>query len=111
MCEHHLLPFIGKAHVAYLPRGRVIGISKIARVVDSFAHRPQIQERMTSQIADLIMEQLDPRGVAVLVEAQHTCMIIRGVKKSGSSVITSAVRGLFKTSQLTRSEAMSLLRR
>ena len=110
MCEHHLLPFMGKAHIAYLPLGRVIGISKLARVVESFARRPQVQERLTSQVADLIMKKLRPRGVAVMMEAQHTCMIIRGVKKPGSVMITSAVRGLFKTNAATRAEAMSLLR-
>jgi GTP cyclohydrolase I len=110
MCEHHLLPFMGKAHVAYLPKGRVIGISKIARVVDAFAHRPQVQERLTSQIADKIMAELAPRGVAVILEANHTCMTIRGVKKPGAVMITSAVRGLFKSNPATRAEAMSLLR-
>jgi GTP cyclohydrolase I len=110
MCEHHLLPFMGKAHVAYLPLGRVIGISKIARVVDAFARRPQVQERLTNQIADKIMAKLEPRGVAVILEANHTCMTIRGVKKPGAVMITSAVRGLFKTNPATRAEAMSLLR-
>jgi GTP cyclohydrolase I len=110
MCEHHLLPFMGQAHVAYLPRGRVIGISKIARVVEAFARRPQVQERLTSQIADLMMAKLEPRGVAVMMEAHHTCMTIRGVKKPGTIMITSAVRGLFKTNPATRAEAMSLLR-
>ncbi len=110
MCEHHLLPFMGKAHVAYLTKGRVVGISKLARVVDTFARRPQVQERMTNQIADLIMEELRPRGVAVVLEAQHTCMVVRGVKKPGSLMITSAVRGLCKTNASTRSEALSLLR-
>lgn len=110
MCEHHLLPFMGKAHVAYLPKGKVVGISKLARVVDAFARRPQVQERMTNQIADLIDEQLQPRGVAVVLEAQHTCMIIRGVKKPGSVMITSALRGLCKTNDATRNEAMSLLK-
>ena len=110
MCEHHLLPFMGKAHVAYLPSGRLVGISKLARVVECFARRPQMQERLTNQIADLIMQELQPRGVAVLLEAQHTCVIIRGVKKPGLVMITSAVRGLFKTNPSTRSEAMSLLR-
>lgn len=109
MCEHHLLPFMGKVHVAYLPSGRVIGISKLARVVDSFAHRPQIQERLASQIADIIMEKLKPKGVAVVIEAQHTCMIIRGVKKPGSMMITSALRGICKTNPSTRSEVMTLL--
>ena len=110
MCEHHLLPFMGKAHIGYLPRGRVIGISKLARVIDSFAHRPQVQERLTSQIADMIMHQLEPKGVAVVMEAQHTCMIVRGVKKPGSVMITSALRGLCKTNPSTRSEVLSLLR-
>ncbi len=110
VCEHHLLPFIGKAHVAYLPQGRVIGISKIARVVDALSRRPQVQERLTSQIADLIMAELDPQGVAVILEAQHTCMTIRGVKKPGAIMLTSAVRGLFKSNPSTRAEAMSLLR-
>ena len=110
MCEHHLLPFMGKAHIGYLPRGRVIGISKLARVVDSFAHRPQVQERLTNQIADMIMHQLEPKGVAVVMEAQHTCMIVRGVKKPGSVMITSALRGLCKTNPSTRSEVLSLLR-
>jgi len=110
MCEHHLLPFMGSAHVAYIPRGKLVGISKLARTVDAFARRPQVQERLTNQIADLIMDQLDPKGVAVVLEAQHTCMIIRGVKKPGSVLVTSALRGLCKTSPATRSEAMSLLR-
>jgi GTP cyclohydrolase I len=110
MCEHHLLPFMGKAHVAYIPRGKLVGISKLARVVDAFARRPQVQERLTNQIADLIMDQLDPKGVAVVMEAQHTCMIIRGVKKPGSVLLTSALRGLCKTSPASRNEAMSLLR-
>jgi GTP cyclohydrolase I len=110
MCEHHLLPFMGKAHIAYLPKGCVIGVSKLARIVDAFARRPQVQERLTSQVADLIMKQLEPQGVAVLLEATHTCMTIRGVKKPGSLMITSAVRGLFKSNLATRQEAMTLLR-
>ncbi len=109
MCEHHMLPFMGKAHVAYIPDGKLVGISKIARVVDCYARRPQIQERLTEQIADLIMEQLAPKGVAVVLEAQHTCMIVRGVKKPSSRVVTSALRGLCKTNPATRSEAMGLL--
>jgi GTP cyclohydrolase IA len=92
-CEHHLLPFIGKAHVAYLPHGKIVGLSKLARVVEAVAHRPQVQERMTEQIADLIMTHLKPRGVAVIVEADHTCMTIRGVRKPGSKTITSSMRG------------------
>jgi GTP cyclohydrolase I len=109
MCEHHLLPFHGKAHVAYLPQGKVVGLSKIVRVVESFARRPQVQERMTSQIADLLMEHLTAHGVAVVVEAYHTCMTMRGVKKPGANVVTSAMRGVFKTCQATRSEFMSLV--
>ena len=110
ICEHHMLPFMGKAHVAYIPDGKLVGISKIARVVDCFARRPQIQERLTEQVADLIMEELAPRGVAVVLEAQHTCMIIRGVRKPGSAVVTSALRGLCKTNTSSRNEAMGLLR-
>jgi len=110
MCEHHLLPFMGKAHVAYLTEGRVVGISKLARTVDTLAHRPQVQERLTNQIADIIMDHLQPKGVAVVLEAQHTCMIIRGVKKPGSVMITSALRGLCKSNPATRNEAMGLLR-
>ncbi|MEE8301316.1 MAG: GTP cyclohydrolase I FolE [Candidatus Tectomicrobia bacterium] len=109
MCEHHLLPFHGKAHVAYLPRGKVVGLSKIIRVVEAFARRPQVQERLTSQIADLLMEELDAHGVAAVVEASHTCMTMRGVKKPGSNVVTSAMRGIFKTSEASRSEFMSLV--
>ncbi len=109
MCEHHLMPFEGKAHVAYLPDGQVIGISKLARVVDDFAHRPQVQERLTSQIADLLMEKLLAKGVAVVIHATHTCMTCRGIKKSGSVMVTSAVRGLCKSDARTRGEVMSLL--
>jgi GTP cyclohydrolase I len=109
MCEHHLLPFYGKAHVAYIPRGKVVGLSKIVRVVEAFARRPQVQERLTSQIADLLMDTLDAYGVAVVVEASHTCMTMRGVKKPGANVVTSVMRGIFKTNQATRSEFMSLV--
>ncbi len=109
MCEHHLMPFEGKAHVAYLPEGQVVGISKLARVVDDFAHRPQVQERLTSQIADLLMERLKAKGVAVVLQATHTCMTCRGIKKAGSTMITSAVRGLCKSDARTRSEVMTLL--
>jgi GTP cyclohydrolase IA len=108
-CEHHLLPFTGKAHVAYLPDGRVVGLSKLARVVDVVARRPQVQERMTEGLADLIMNEVRPRGVGVIVEASHSCMTIRGVRKPGSATITSAVRGLFKTNPATRAEFMSLV--
>ena len=109
MCEHHMLPFMGVAHVAYLPGDKVVGLSKLARVVESFARRPQIQERLTSQIADLIMEKLDAKGAAVIIEANHTCTTIRGVKKPGSVMVTSAMRGLFRKNIATRNEAMNLL--
>ena len=109
MCEHHLLPFMGKAHVAYLPSRKVAGVSKLARVVESFARRPQVQERLTSQIADMLMDKLDARGAGVIIEANHTCMTIRGVRKPGSLMITSAMRGLFKTNLATRTEAVNLL--
>ena len=108
-CEHHLLPFLGKAHVGYLPDGKVVGLSKLARVVDAVARRPQVQERMTEQLADLIMTELQPRGVGIIVEASHSCMTIRGVRKPGAMTITSAVRGLFRTNPPTRAELMSLV--
>jgi len=111
VCEHHLMPFEGQAHIAYLPDGQVIGISKLARVVDAFAHRPQVQERLTSQIADLLMSKLAAKGVAVVLEATHTCMTCRGIKKAGSIMVTSAVRGLCKSDARTRGEVMSLLHR
>ena len=112
-CEHHLVPFIGKAHVAYLPGvdGRITGLSKLARVVDGYARRPQVQERLTGQVADALVEALDPRGVLVVLEAEHLCMTMRGVRKPGSTTVTSAVRGLFKTSQATRAEAMAFINR
>ena len=109
LCEHHLLPFSGVAHVAYIPRGRVVGISKLARVVDILARRLQVQERLTSQIADLIEERLKPRGVAVVVKAEHLCMTMRGIKKPGSMVVTSATRGGFRARQATRMEFLALL--
>jgi len=109
MCEHHLMPFEGVAHVAYLPDGRVVGISKLARVVDDFAHRPQVQERLTSQIADLLMQRVQAKGVAVVMKATHACMTCRGIKKAGSLMVTSAVRGTCKSDARTRSEVMSLL--
>jgi GTP cyclohydrolase I len=111
MCEHHLVPFAGKAHVAYIPGddGRITGLSKIARLVDGFAKRPQVQERLTTQIADALVDVLDPIGVLVMIEAEHFCMSMRGVKKPGSLTITSAVRGLFKSNAATRAEAMSLI--
>lgn len=110
MCEHHLLPFSGKAHVAYLPNGRVTGLSKLARVVEEVARRPQVQERMTQTIADLMEQQLESSGVAVVVQAEHSCMAIRGVRKAGSSTVTSALRGVFKTDAASRLEALSLIR-
>lgn len=111
MCEHHLAPFFGKAHVAYIPgdNGRICGISKLARLVDVYAKRPQVQERLTSQVADTLMDQLDPQGVIVVIEAEHLCMSMRGVKKPGAKTTTSAVRGCFDTSHATRSEALSLI--
>ena len=109
ICEHHLLPFFGTAHVGYVPRGRVVGISKLARAVDILARRPQVQERLTSQIADAINEALDPEGVAVVIRAEHLCMAMRGVRKPGTSVVTSATRGEFHDSLATRSEFLSLL--
>ena len=110
-CEHHLVPFAGRAHVAYIPGsdGRITGLSKIARLVEGFARRPQVQERLTTQVADALMEQLRPEGVLVMVEAEHLCMSMRGVKKPGALTITSAVRGLFKTNPATRAEALSLI--
>jgi GTP cyclohydrolase IA len=111
MCEHHLLPFMGTAHVGYLPNGRVIGLSKMARVVEEISRRPQVQERMTHQIADLMNDELNAKGVVVVLEAVHTCMTIRGVRKPGSLTVTSAVRGLFKTNQSSRAEAMALINR
>jgi GTP cyclohydrolase I len=109
MCEHHLLPFHGVAHVGYLPDGKVAGLSKLARVVEEISHRPQVQERMTHQIADLLERELAAKGVMVVLEATHTCMTIRGVRKPGSLTVTSAVRGRFKTNQSTRAEAMALI--
>lgn len=109
MCEHHLLPFEGKAHIAYLPNGKVVGLSKLARVVDVYAQRPQVQERLTTQIADILVHELSAQGVAVVIEAVHSCMTCRGVKKPGSMMVTSAVRGVCKTSPPTRAEAMALL--
>jgi GTP cyclohydrolase IA len=110
MCEHHLLPFIGKAHVAYLPKGSITGLSKLARVVDVVSRKPQLQERLTSEIADVIMETLKPRGVMVVVEAEHLCMTMRGVRKPGAITTTSVVRGIFRAKSATRSEAMALIR-
>jgi len=109
LCEHHLLPFTGKAHVAYLPDGKVVGLSKLARLVEGFARRPQVQERLTTQIADALMEELNPIGAACVVEATHTCMTIRGAKKPGSVMVTSALRGIFKENPASRAEILSLM--
>lgn len=111
LCEHHLLPFIGKAHVAYIPKqGRVTGLSKLARVVDILSHRPQVQERLTTQIAEIIMSKLKPQGCMVVIEAEHLCMSFRGVKKPGVLTVTSAVRGIFKKNEKTRAETLALIR-
>lgn len=110
MCEHHLIPFLGKAHIAYIPsNGKVIGLSKLARIVDSFARRPQLQERLTGQIADFLYDNLEPMGVAVVVEAEHLCMTMRGARASGTKTMTSALRGTMRSDARTRAEAMSLL--
>ncbi len=110
MCEHHLLPFHGLAHVGYIPRGRIVGISKLARVVETLARRPQVQERLTSQVADTIVRGLQPEGVGVVIEATHLCMTMRGVKKPDTKVVTSAMRGSFRRSVATRAEFMALVR-
>lgn len=111
MCEHHLLPFVGKAHIAYIPcDGKVIGLSKLARIVDSFSKKPQLQERLTSQIADFLEENLSPKGIAVVVEAEHLCMTMRGARAAGAKTQTSALRGIMRKDARTRAEAMSLLR-
>ncbi|MCZ7645754.1 MAG: GTP cyclohydrolase I FolE [Planctomycetota bacterium] len=107
LCEHHLMPFMGKAHVGYLPNGHIVGLSKLARVVEEYARRLQVQERLTSQIADLLMEKLDARGVAVLLEASHTCMTMRGIQKPGSIMVTSAIRGIFITDHAARDEVFA----
>ena len=111
LCEHHILPFFGKAHVAYLPNGRIVGISKLARLVEVFARRLQVQERMTNQIAETVAEQLRPLGVAVVLEAEHLCMRMRGVEKQNSTVVTSAMHGVFRDQQTTRQEFMNLIGR
>jgi GTP cyclohydrolase I len=109
VCEHHLLPFMGHAHIGYLPDGRVLGLSKLARLVEAISHRPQVQERMTEQIADLLVHDLGAKGVAVVVEASHTCMTIRGVRKPGSVCVTSAMKGLFRSNISSRAEVLSLI--
>jgi GTP cyclohydrolase I len=109
MCEHHLLPFFGKAHIAYIPNGKIVGLSKLARVVEIVARRPQVQERMTEVLADLVMDELDAQGAGVVLEASHTCMSIRGARKPGSICTTSAMRGSFRANMTTRSEFLSLI--
>jgi GTP cyclohydrolase I len=109
MCEHHLMPFVGKAHIAYLPKGKIVGLSKLARVVEALARRPQVQERMTEDIADLLTEELSPKGVGVILEAVHSCMTIRGVRKPDSVCTTSAMRGAFRDNSSTRSELTALI--
>jgi GTP cyclohydrolase I len=109
MCEHHFLPFHGMAHIGYIPNGRVVGASKLSRVVEVFARRPQLQERLTTQIADTIVKVLEPRGVAVIMEAEHLCMTMRGVRKPGSKIVTSAMRGLFRQRAATRAEFLTLV--
>ncbi len=110
MCEHHLLPFVGKAHIAYIPQnGRVLGLSKLARIVDCFARRPQLQERLTAQVADFLMEAVSPRGAAVVMEAEHLCMTMRGARAAGSLTQTSALRGIFRADAKSRAEVMTLL--
>jgi GTP cyclohydrolase I len=112
LCEHHLVPFFGHAHIAYIPdHGRIVGLSKLARIADNFARRPQIQERLTTQIAELLYEGIKARGVMVVVECEHLCMAMRGIRKPGAKTITSAVRGIFRTDQRTRAEAMALINR
>jgi GTP cyclohydrolase I len=109
MCEHHMLPFTGVAHIGYIPNGKVVGLSKLARVVEVVSHRPQVQERMTEEIADLLIEELEVKGVAVVIEATHSCMTIRGVRKPGSVCVTSAMKGMFRSSLSSRSEVMTLI--
>src|SRR6476620_1294828 len=111
LCEHHLLPFTGRAHVAYLPDGKVVGLSKLARLVEGYARRPQVQERLTTQIADALMDELSPIGSACVIEATHTCMTIRGAKKHGSIMVTSALRGIFKENPSSRNEILALIDR
>lgn len=111
VCEHHLLPFIGKAHVAYIPAGgRIVGLSELAKAVEVFAKRPQVQERLTTQLADLIMERVKPKGAMVIIDAEHLCMSMRGIRKPGARTVTSAVRGIFRTKQSTRGELLELIK-
>lgn len=109
VCEHHLLPFIGKAHIAYIPSGRIVGLSELPKALEHLAKRPQVQERLTAQLADMLMTKLKPKGCMVVIDAEHLCMSMRGIKKPGSRTITSAVRGIFRTKQSTREEMLSLI--
>lgn len=111
MCEHHLLPFLGVAHIGYIPRGSVVGLSKLARIVDEVSRKPQVQERMTETLANLLDDELEPKGVIVVLEAEHSCMSIRGIRKPGALTVTSAVRGLFRKNESSRAEAMALINR
>lgn len=111
VCEHHLLPFIGKAHIAYVPSGKIVGLSDLVKVLEHFAKRPQVQERLTTQLADTIMERLKPKGAMVIIDADHLCMSMRGIKKPGSSTVTSAVRGIFRSKASTREELLQLIRK
>ncbi|MEN2994926.1 MAG: GTP cyclohydrolase I FolE [Thermodesulfovibrio sp.] len=111
ICEHHLLPFFGNAHIAYIPDGRIVGLSEIPKALDYLSKRPQVQERLTSQLANLLMEKLKPKGCMVVIEAEHLCMSMRGIRKPGTKTITSAVRGIFRKSQATRQEALELIKR
>jgi GTP cyclohydrolase I len=111
VCEHHLLPFIGKAHIAYIPEGRITGLSEIAKALEFFAKRPQVQERLTAQLADMITEKLKPKGCMVVIDAEHLCMSMRGIKKPGSKTVTSAVRGIFRSKQSTREEMLELIKK
>ncbi len=109
VCEHHLMPFMGKAHIGYLPAGKVLGLSKLARVVEIVSHRPQVQERMTEQIANILIEELNVKGVAVVIEAEHTCMTVRGVRKPGATCVTSAIKGAFRNNPSSRAEILALI--
>ena len=111
VCEHHLLPFIGKAHIAYIPSGKIVGLSSLAKALEHFAKRPQVQERLTTQLADLIMDKLKPKGAMVVIDADHLCMSMRGIKKPGSRTVTSAVRGIFRTKASTREEMLELIKK
>jgi GTP cyclohydrolase I len=111
ICEHHLLPFIGIAHIAYIPAGKIVGLSELAKALEVLAKRPQVQERLTSQLADLLMERLKPKGAMVVIDAEHLCLSMRGIKKPGARTVTSAVRGLFRTKQSTREEMLELIKK